>query len=111
MRSIPYKNVISSYTVFNKTQLLTLSILKAKIEIAGNDMKIANKGTLKVEFITCTDHPTLSGRKKLLLDTKLETYIGDQTIFEILTKKQTSLEFKNYQQELIKFNVANNGFE
>jgi hypothetical protein len=111
MRSIPYKPVISSYSVYNKTQVLTLSILKAKLDQSTNDYRIANKGSIKLEFLPCIDNPSFPGRKKLVVDGKIETYIGEQTIFEILALNSTNLEFKNYYQEMVRFEVDKNGHE
>ena len=111
MRSLPYKNVISSCTVYNKSQVLTATILKARLEENGQDLSFAKKGSLKVEFLSCVDNPAFPGRRKLMVDTKIETYITDSVIFEILHNRTTVLEFKNYFQELIKFEVTKEGFE
>lgn len=111
MRSIPYKTVISSYSVYNNTQMLSLSIIKARLEVNENEYKISNKGSLKLEFIPCIENPAFPGRKKLVLEKKIETYLFSENVFEILTKNATISEFKNFNQETVKFVVENSGHE
>ena len=89
MRSIPYKTVITSYSVYNNTQMLSLSIIKAKLEVNENEYKISNKGSLKMEFIPCIENPAFPGRKKLILEKKIEAYLFSENVFEILTKNAT----------------------
>lgn len=109
MRSIPYKIVIPSYTIFNKTQILSIRPIRPKIETINDEYKISNKGAIKIEFINCTDKAT-TGFCKYIMDSKLEAYLPDTTISEILTKNETSLEYKTYQ-DTVKFEVKNNGSE
>ena len=111
MRSIPYKTVITSYSVYNNTQMLSLSIIKAKLEVNENEYKISNKGSLKMEFIPCIENPAFPGRKKLILEKKIEAYLFSENVFEILTKNATISEFKTFNQETVKFVVGNSGHE
>lgn len=111
MRSLPYKNVISSLSIYNKTQVLTATILKARLDGTTPELSLQKKGTVKIEFLTCMDHPTIPNRRKLIIDSKIETYINENTVFEILANKKTVLEYQNYLQENVRFEVSKDGIE
>ena len=64
-----------------------------------------------MEFIPCIENPAFPGRKKLILEKKIEAYLFSENVFEILTKNATISEFKTFNQETVKFVVGNSGHE
>ena len=111
MKSIPYKNVIASLNFYNKSQALSVTLMKSKLEIDGSNMKLMNKGSIKLEFLNAFDNPAFPGRSKLSIESKIEAYIHEKEIFEILTRNSTEMEYKNYFQDLIRLEIKQNALE
>jgi hypothetical protein len=108
MRSLPYKRVIAAYSVYTPKQAFTLTVLSARTEAREAAYAISQKGAVRAEFLDCDDS---SGRRKLLQDTKIECFLHQQLIFELLTKQQLNYEINTYAHGVLKIEVNGGGTE
>jgi hypothetical protein len=108
MRSLPYKNVITSHSVYTASNVLTISLIKAKLKNENRELHLSKKGMIKAEAIPIIENLAFPGRNKLQLHDKIETFIHEQNVYDILAKKNISFEYKSYQDN-IKFEISEEG--